>query len=286
MAAVSLPAAPAYVPPPPPERHPTRWWLVALVVVWGLVLSGLAAWSVREDPPTVPEQRTIAEALPVLDQAAGAVVQAADGPDRVIELGAVAFDRECGLTPVRGGVEAIQDVTVRVRADEAFGVLDSIARGLPKAYRPAIRHNEDDTRQVLRADAGEFVGIEADVEAASTSFAVRISTGCRPSADALTTGVRHRPPPAFEAAVRALGGEPPADAGVSVRCPNGKTASSSTAEGLRAPQDLGVALAEVTKGALIVQAEPHAWAYRVGEVSVTVRDGDGAARVSATAGCR
>jgi len=286
MAAVSLPAAPAYVPPPPPERRPTRWWLVAIVVAWALVLTGLAVWSVREDPPTVPEQRNIAEALPVLHRAAGAVVQAADGPDRVIEIGAVTYDRECGLTPVRGGVEAIQDVTVRVRADEAFGVLDSIERGLPAAYEPAIRHNREDTRHVLRADAGEFVGIEADVEAGSTSFSLRISTGCRAAADIAPSGIGRVPPPAFEAAARALGGTGEAAGDVTVSCPNGKTATSFTAEGLTAPRDLGVALREVSAGALVVQAEPHAWAYRAGEVSVVVRDGDGTARVSATAGCR
>ena len=286
MAAVSLPAAPAYVPPPPPERHPTRWWLVAIVVAWALLLTALAVWSVRRDPPTVPEQRDIAEALPVLYRAAGAVVQAADGPDRVIEIGEITFDRDCALTPVRGGVEAIQDVTVRVRADEAFGVLDSIARALPAAYQPAVRHNDDDTRQVLRADAGEFVGVEAEVDATSTSFALRISTGCRATADVATAGVAHVPPPAFEAVARALGGTDEVPDEVSVPCPNGKTATTFTTEGLKAPQDLGAALREVTAGALVVRAEPHAWAYRTGEVSVVVDDGDGSARVRATAGCR
>ncbi|UQU65372.1 hypothetical protein COUCH_03270 [Couchioplanes caeruleus] len=283
---MSLPAPAAYAPPPPPERRPTRWWLVAIVAAWALVLAGLAVWSVRNDPPTVPEQRDLGQALPVLHRTAGAVVAAADGPDRVIAIGAVTLDRACALTPVRDGVEAAQEVTVRVRPDEAFGVLDSIARALPRAYRPAIRHNVEDTRQVLRADAGEFVGVEAEVDAAATSFALRISTGCRPgSAPEEPPGPVAQPPAAFVAASRALGGSGTAT-GVSVTCPDGRTATTATAGDLAAPKDLGRALRDVVAGALVIQAEPHAWAYRAGEVSVLVSDGDGTARVSATTSCR
>ncbi|MEV4707800.1 hypothetical protein [Actinoplanes sp. NPDC049316] len=286
MAAVSLPAPPAYAPPPQPERRPTRWWLVAVVAAWTLVLAGLAVWSVRKDPPTVPEQRTITEALPVLHRAAGVVVAAADGPDRVIAIGPVALDRDCALTPVRGGVEASQEVTVRVRPDEAFGVLDSIARALPRAYRAAIRHDAEDTRQVLRGDAGEFVGVEAEAGAGSTSFVLRISTGCRPgAAPDEPPGPVAQPPAPFVAASKALGGTGTAT-GVSVTCPDGRTATTVTAGDLAAPKDLGRALRDVVAGALVIQAEPHAWAYRVGEASLIVSDGDGTARVSATTSCR
>ncbi|PRY28773.1 hypothetical protein CLV70_10776 [Pseudosporangium ferrugineum] len=289
MAAVNSPGYPAPAPPPAPERRKPRWVLVAVVAAWALVLAAVAVWSVRHDPPTVPEQRDIADALPVLREAAGAVVLAADGPDRVIEIGAPAFDRECGLTPVRGGVEATQEVTVRVRADQAPAVLDSIARGLPKAYAPAIRHNAGNTRHALRADAGDFVGVDATVSDDSTSFALRVSTGCRPFASGLDLDPAPRPagepPAAFSAALRAIGAQA-APTVVEVACPNGRTAATVTAADLKAPADLGRSLRDVVAGALVVQAEPHAWAYRAGEVSVVVGDGGGSARLSATTSCR
>jgi len=55
---------------------------------------------------------------------------------------------------------------------------------------------------------------------------------------------------------------------------------------LPAPADLGRALRGVVADAVIVQADPHAWAYRAGDVSVVVTDNDGSARVVATTGCR
>ncbi|MEV4635983.1 hypothetical protein AB0J80_01395 [Actinoplanes sp. NPDC049548] len=264
-----------------------RWWPV--VAVWALVVAGVAVWSVRHDPPTVPEQRDIAAALPVVRKAVGAVVAAADGPDRAIEIGALRFDRDCGLTPVRAGVEALQEVTVRVRADQAPGVLDSIARALPPEYAPAIRHNDADTRHVLRADAGEFVGVDATADAGSSVFALRVSTGCRPLANGVDLAPSPppagEPPAAFSAAMQALGANAAATS-VEVACPNGKTAATVTAAGLAAPKSLGRALRDVVAGALVVQADPHAWAYRAGEVSVMVSDSEGAARVSATTSCR
>lgn len=266
-----------------------RWWLVAVVAAWAVLLAGLAVWSVRHDPPTVPEQRDIADALPVFQRAAGAVVAAADGPDRAVEIGALQFDRDCALTPVRDGVEASQEVTVRVRADQAPTVLDSIARALPKAYAPAIRHNAQNTRHVLRADAGEFVGVDATADDDSTVFALRVSTGCRPVAAGVDLDPAPRPatapPAAFAAAMKALRASAPAT-GVQVTCPNGKTAATVVATGLAAPADLGGALRDAVAGGLVVQADPHAWAYRAGEVSVMVSDSAGVARVSATTACR
>ncbi|MFI7596899.1 hypothetical protein [Actinoplanes sp. NPDC049681] len=283
------PGYPALAPPPAPERPKRRRWLSAIVAVWALVVAGVAVWSVRHDPPTVPEQRSIADALPVFRQALGATVAAADGPDRAVEIAAPRFDRDCALTPVRAGVEASQEVTVRVRADQAPVVLDSIARALPKAYRPTIRHDAENTRHVLRADAGEFVGVDATADNGSTVFALRVSTGCRPVAAGVDLDPTPRAatavPPAFAAAMKALGARAPATS-VEVACPNGKTAATVVATGLPARPNLGAALRDAVAGAFVVQADPHAWAYRAGEVSVMVSDSGGSARVSATTTCR
>ncbi|MFC3380725.1 hypothetical protein [Couchioplanes azureus] len=280
---------PAPVPPPAAQPRKTRWWLVAIVAAWAVGLTGAALWSVRHDPPTVAEQRDIAGALPALRQASGAVVAAADGPDRAVEIGPLRFDAECALTPVRSGVEARQEITVRVRSDQAPGALESIARALPEEYAPALRHLDDNSRHVLRADAGDFVAVDATAASDAPVFSLWISTGCRPAASGVDLAPAPRPatttPPAFAAATKAVGATGPVTA-VEVACPNGKTAGTVTATGPALPGDLGRALRDVVGGGLVVQAEPHGWAYRAGDVSVFVTAADGATRVSATSGCR
>ncbi|MEV6600629.1 hypothetical protein AB0M36_27830 [Actinoplanes sp. NPDC051346] len=280
---------PEVVPSPAPRRRAPRWWLIAIVAVWALVLAGAAVWSVRNDPPTVVEQRDIAAALPVLHRAAGAVVTAADAPDRTIEIGPLRFDTRCGLTSVRAGVEASQEITVRVRADQAPGALESIARALPRSYKPAIRHLDNDTRHVLRADAGEFIEVEATAENDGMIIAVRILTGCRPPNAGVDLAAAPRPaattPDALSAAMTAVKAAGPATS-VEVACPNGKTAATVTVGGPTMSGDLGRALRDAVGDGLVVRAEPRAWAYRVGEVSVLVTGDEGDARVSATTSCR
>ncbi|MEU4213913.1 hypothetical protein [Actinoplanes sp. NPDC026623] len=291
MAAVNLPPGYQPLPPAADERPKRRWWLIAIVVAWSLAIAGFAAWSVRHDPPTVPEQRNIAEALPVLERATGVAFAAADAPDRVVSLGPVEFERDCALTPVRKGVEAVRDVTVRVRAGQAPAALEAIARAMPPGYAAAVRHNTARTRYALRADAGAFVGVDAAIDSDATVFTVRASTGCRPLADGVDLGPEPRPavqtPPAFGAALGALGASGAGATSSEVACPaGGATARTVTADGLAAPANLRGALRAVVSGASVVQADPHVWAYRDGAVSVVVGDGDGTAWVSATTGCR
>src|SRR5215213_6764787 len=110
MAAVTLPGYLSSPPEPPVRRR--RWWLVGLVVVWILVVAGLGFWSVRHDPPTVPEQRDIAQALPVLERSTCALLPAATArTDRAVVLGELRA-RDCTITPLRPGVDATRDVTI------------------------------------------------------------------------------------------------------------------------------------------------------------------------------
>jgi hypothetical protein len=291
MAAVTVPGYPPAPPSPAAQRSRRNWWLTGVVVAWALLLAGFAVWSVRHDPPTVPEQRDIADALPVLTRATGTMLAAADADGRTATLGELSFDRDCALTPVRDGVEATREVTVRVQPGRLPAVLDEIARALPAQYAATVRHNAAGTRYGLRADAGEFVGVDVTADADATVFSLLASTGCRPVA----AGVDLEPapvaaaevPPAFAAAVHALGATAPNATMSEVACPDGgRTARTVTAEDLPAPADLGTALQSLVAGATVVQADPHAWAYRTGDVSVVVSDSEGSARVTATTGCR
>ena len=262
-----------------------------MVVAWALVLAGFAVWSVRHDPPTVPEQRDIAAALPVLERAVGVLIVAADAGERVVVLGELEFDRDCAITPVRAGVEASREVTVRVRADQAPAALDAIAGALPRDYAAVVRHNKAGTRHALRADAGEFVAIEGAADTKATVFTLRAGTGCRPLASGVdfapAPSAATEPPTAFRDAAQALGVTAAGATSSTVACPaGGKTARTVVADDLAAPVDLGRSLRDVVAGAEVVQADPHVWAYRIGEVSVVVSDSEGRARITATTGCR
>ncbi|WP_153040543.1 hypothetical protein [Actinoplanes sp. TFC3] len=273
--------------PPEPKRK-WRPWLVATVAAWGVLLAGGAIWAVRNDPPTVAEQRTIADALPLVGLVTGVVVQAADAPDRTVEIGALTVDRGCSITPVRPGVEALRDVTVRVRDDQVPGALDSVAAGLPADYRAEVRHNEASTRFALHADAGNFVGVDASAAGSATAFTVQVSTGCRPrdaSIDASPAAGTGTAPPAFLDVLKALDVQPKYTVNEAA-CPNGKTARTFLVEGAKVSQDLGWELGGVTGGAVVIRADAHEWGYRVGEVSLVVTENDGSARISGTVGCR
>nr|BFE67500.1 hypothetical protein GCM10020092_008010 [Actinoplanes digitatis] len=132
--------------------------------------------------------------------------------------------------------------------------------------------------------------MDATAGADATVLTLRVSTGCRPQAPGVDLApsppAAVETPPAFGAALGALGAGGAGVTASEVACPGGGTARTVTADGLTAPADLGRALRVVTGGTAVVQADPHVLAYRDGAVSVVVSDSDGKARVTATTGCR
>jgi hypothetical protein len=286
---VTLPAY-SYPPPPAPPKRKLRWWLVGIAAAWLVVVAVLAVWSVRNDPPSVPEQRNIKEALPYLERATAAMLAAADGSGRAVVLGDLVFAGGCRVTPVRAGVQATRDVTVHVRADQAGPAFDAIVAALPAAYKAQARHSPLGTRHDLYADAGGFVAIDGTARTDDTVFTLRASTGCRPLADGVDLSPTEPPatstPDAFRRAVSALGSATATASERAVSCPGGGTARTVVSGDLDRPKDLGKALEGLVPTAAIVQADPRDWAYRDGDVSIVVGEIDGKARVSATAGCR
>jgi hypothetical protein len=284
---VSAPGYPYIAPPVRPKR---RRWLVAIVLAWVLALTGLALWSIRNDPPTVPEQRDIAQALPVLQRAAGAMLAAAQGPGRAVALGELHLARGCRITPVRKGIEATRDVTVYVQADQARPVLDAIAAGLPDGYQARVAQSGNGSRIALRADAGGYVAVDADILADAQMFSLEASTGCRPVASTETGSkdpAAGAPPVVLAAALKALGAAAsPSPAVSTIDCPGGGSASTYTVDNVRSPADLGGALQSVVQGATVARADPHGWAYRLGDDSVVVTEDGGRLQVSATTACR
>jgi hypothetical protein len=253
-----------------------------------VVLLAVAVVSAGRDRATVPDQIDIAAALPAVDRAAGAVVTAADGADRVLVIGELRLDRDCGITPVRPGAEAVRDLTVHVRPGEAPAVLDAIAAALPRSYEAHVSHSRGGTRHLLNADAGEFVAVDGTVDDAGTVLTLRMSTGCRPlgaGVEVPTSSAAARSA-AFGAAVEALR-LPGRDAVRTreIRCPTGGVARTVELTGEAAPADLGRALDPATAGATVVEASTDRYAYRTGATSVVVTAFDERATVTATTGC-
>ncbi|MBO3740583.1 hypothetical protein J5X75_24040 [Actinoplanes sp. NEAU-H7] len=293
--------------------------MIGGVTAWAVLLLGGGLWSVRSDPPTVPEQRDAGQALPVLREAAGAVVSAAQGGEWALRLGALRVE-ECALTPAWDGAEISREVTVYVPEGEARAALDGIAAGLPAGYRAGMTVTRGATRLSLFADAGEFVGVTAEASSADQVLRILISSGCRPGVERLdradpasgpapellteTLAALGKPSPADGNPSPADGNPSPADGGPSpadggpstadggpstgetraVACPDGGTAATFVADGGAAQPDsepLGM-----PEGTLPVWVEPGAWAYRIGSESVVVTTEGGRWQVSLTTGCR
>jgi hypothetical protein len=256
-----------------------------------VVVAVIAVWSVRNDPPSVADQRSIKQALPYLENATRAMLTAADMAGQVVVLGDLTFTDDCRITPVRPGVSASRTVVVHIRADQAPASIAAIAAALPADFKAEARQTLQGARQDLYADAGGYVAIEATTHADDTVFSLRATTGCRPKSAGVdlspADGPATSPPAAFGKALRLLGA--PSDGGGpverSVPCAGGTLARTVLSGEVPEPGDFGAALEAAEPAAAIVQADPHDWAYRDGDVSVVVSGSGGLVRVTATTGC-
>jgi hypothetical protein len=264
-----------------------RWWLIGGSAVWALAIVAVAVLSYQRDRPTVADQRTLAQALPGVDRATGALL-AAIGPERVFAVGPMVITAGCAVTPVRDGGEATRDLTVYVPTGQAPAVLDAIGAALPAGYQADVSHRRGGTAHSLQADAGDFIEVRGAV--AGGVITLRALTGCRPLDGPVPTVVpapaATRPPAALTRALAALdlSGSGAAETR-QVACPGGGTARTVAVDGIPAPADLGAALDAVTPTATVVEAGPARYAYRTGDVSVVASVADGRVHVTASTGC-
>ncbi|GAA1598647.1 hypothetical protein GCM10009828_025580 [Actinoplanes couchii] len=240
-----------------------------MVAAWGVLLTGAVFWSVRNDPATVPEQRDIGQALPVLRTVAGTVVEVVQDERWVLRIGELRLT-ECAITPVRDGLEATRDVTLYVPEGEAQEALRGLADGLPAAYGASVLATRGGTRLSFFADAGEYVGVRAEAQSQDQVLNLSVFTGCRPTVDGLD-----REDPAAGAVPEMLR-ESAATVRGAVVCPDGGTAATFQADGA---------------GAVPADAEPvwmdaSGWAYRNGSESVVATANGERSRISVTTGCR
>ncbi|MEU4397942.1 hypothetical protein [Micromonospora orduensis] len=268
------PAAPA------PARR--RRWLLAVTVLWAVLLAALTWTSVRDDPPTVREQRTLDQAGPVVDRAVGELARAA-GASALLELGPARIAAGCRVTPFADGARLRREVGVLAPDGTERSVLDGLATRLPASWRAGVVSGPDGPE--LYADAGEFVAV-AGRPTGDGRVRLTVDTGCRP------VGSGYTAPPAagdggeaaaLTAALRAL--DQPAEAApelVTAPCPGGATAR--TARSAAGPTGSAAALAPLAGGTPLLD-DPPVYAYRAGAVTVLADLTPDASRLTATVGC-
>lgn len=280
-------AAPAQVPPPPSSRR--RRWVIAGVTAWAVLLAGAAFWSARRDEPTVREQRSIEQAMPVVQRAVG-VLAAAAGPDGVLEIGPERLTTGCRLTTARDGATYERDVRIFTTPAEGPARLDDVAGRLPEAYRARVRHGTDGDDHTLRADAGEFVGMRGGVTQPGV-ITLTVATGCRPLEGGVAADTL-RPPAelmAVAAPVAAVLGAGDDVDWTAARCFEDDRAVTVrvTSRPGTVPGPLPAALRDRLAGATVVLETPELVAYRLPDgVGVVVEAGGGRVSVAATKPCR
>ncbi|SBV29358.1 hypothetical protein GA0070620_4930 [Micromonospora krabiensis] len=263
--------------------RPRRRWLLVATVAWALLLALLTWLSVRDDPPTVREQRSLAEAGPRADRATGELAAAA-GPSALLELTPPQLDRGCRVTPFADGAALTRGVEVAVAEGGERELLDRIAERLPARWRAGVRLTPDGPR--LRADAGEFVAVDGR-PAGDGRIRLTVRTGCRPLGDGYpsVSAPAGAETAALADALRALG--QPAQAAphlVSAPCPGGGVARTARVDGLTTSTGLAVALGPLATGGPALETA-DTYAYRTGPLTVLATTAVESPRVSATAPC-
>ncbi|WP_345512818.1 hypothetical protein [Phytohabitans houttuyneae] len=274
-------------PPSPPSRR--GHWLLVVAVAWAVAIGVLAYVSVRNDPPTVRDQRTTGEARPLVDRAVGELAVAA-GSDAVLSISGYEVTGGCRITPLRSGETLERDVTIYTSQTDGPALLDRIADRLPSSYEAGVRHGQE--HDTLRADAGEFVSVRGGVTAPGVVI-LTVGTGCRPPAP---LGVEAPAPTDEDRRIAdrmlvALGGTLDGVAVAEAPCPTGGTVRTVRAEGSRS--GAGKPLREVLVPLFgSAQAGPalldttDRYAYRADEAQVAVDAGaEGALDATLTTPC-
>jgi hypothetical protein len=153
-----------------------RRWIIVGAVAWAVALVVAGTYAARNGESTVREQTTIVEALPTLDRAIAAVVQAAAGPRVVVSLGGYQRTSDDCKAGNRDGERYERVATVFTTPGAEPALFDRIGAGLPRTYRPVVRHAK--AVHSLRADAGFYVRLVGALDAPG-ELRFTADTGCR-----------------------------------------------------------------------------------------------------------
>jgi hypothetical protein len=259
--------------------------VVALGLSWLVVLVGLGTWGVLHSTVTDREMTTVAQALPVVDHAASAIVRAAtvDG-HAVAAVSDFTAQSPCHISVFRSGGRYQRVVTVLVAPGSEDDLLRRVAGRLPASYRASVNAEGP---AVLSADAGFFVGISGVTAGRGVVRFVLDTGACREvgswPATAGAPDEADRAP--VTAALARLGASATSWQRYSVACPDGGTLTTVEARatsGTAAPLDRTLApLAEGTP----IATGADVFAYEQGRAQVGVRATEGGLDITATIPC-
>lgn len=259
-----------------------RRWIIAATAAWALVVGGLAYYSSRNDPPTARDQTTIAEGLPVVDEALARVAAALDPATSVAALGGYTrTDSSCRITSAREGTRFERVLLVYVKQDTEPSVLERIHGALPAGYEAHLVSGPK--AHLLTADAGHFVTLRGAVtQPGQVRFTA--DTGCRVQ-DAAVEEATPQSQNANRAPVQAVLDtlKQPASRWLTHRltCPGGGTLW--TVEAVTTGD--GAASRGTVPATAVVLDEPKLFAFRAGEAGVALRVESDALHITSTAGC-
>lgn len=149
-----------------------RSLLISAVVVWAVLLAGLAYYSYRTSPATVPGQTTVAQARETMDRVTGELTAVSTS----VKIGEYA-EEPCDITDARDGRSVRRELTFTTAPGDEATLLRSIAAGLPQAYHPMTTERADTV--TLYADAGTFVAVRGRKGADAGTVIVTLLSGCR-----------------------------------------------------------------------------------------------------------
>ncbi|GIJ48634.1 hypothetical protein Val02_55200 [Virgisporangium aliadipatigenens] len=262
------------------RRPSRRVWLGSAVAVWAVLLLVLAVWSAQHGRPTVREQTTIVQALPVVDRAIAAVVTAASGDEVVVSVTGFGRTRARCAAGNRDGESYSRVAMLYTRPGTEGALVERIAKALPGSYDVGVRHAGD--LHSLHGDAGFYVKL-AGTTVGAGELRFSADTGCRvpggdvpgdPAVDDAPAALRT----AAEAAVGRVGAVPAERKAFHLKCPDGGTAWTVEVSGGGATVLDGARPDAATE---VIGREKVA-AYRDGGTGVALRLRDD--RVVATAG--
>jgi hypothetical protein len=257
-----------------------RVWVSVGAVAWAVVLVVAGTLAARHGKPTVREQTTIVEALPTLDRAIAAVVQAAAGPRVVVSLGGYERTSEDCKAGNRTGERYERAATVYTVPGEESALLDRIGAGLPGSYRPVLRHAK--AAHSLRADAGFYVRLAGGLDAPG-ELRFTADTGCRMRGGTVPAARAATAPPATTDVLDRLGVSGGRATSFAVLCASGRELDAIT---VTAPRPGGPLAAVLPDGVAPIIARADLVVYERAGLGVAARLRAEDLQVSAATGCQ
>jgi hypothetical protein len=218
--------------------------------------------------------------LPTLDRAVAAVVQAAAGPRVVVSVGGYERTQDACKAGNRTGERYQRAVTLYTVPGEEPALVDRIGAGLPRSYRPSVRHAK--MVHTVRADAGFYVRLAGGVDAPG-ELRFTADTGCRVRGGAVPAARPGTTPPGVTDVLGRLGVDGGQLTSFAVRCTSGQDLDAIT---VTAPRPAAPLAAALPAGVEPIIARPDLVVFAQQAIGVAARLRAEDLQVTVATGCQ